>query len=59
MARRSYGTKKFSKPESDPQKPPLCEEDDTEMELGLNITTHKYMWTCPECGWGYDTEGDA
>lgn len=43
----------------DPQKPPICEEDNTEMELGMNPQTGMHAWCCPECGWSYDTENSA
>jgi len=49
--------KKTERADIDPQNPPRCEQDNHEMELGVNPETGNYSWGCPVCGWSYDVEG--
>jgi hypothetical protein len=38
-----------------PDNPPICEEDNVEMEPYSDAAdTGKSGWACPECGWSFD-----
>jgi hypothetical protein len=41
-----------------PPKPPICEDDGCEMDLGVDPRTGNFVWGCPECGWSFDMDSE-